>query len=150
MQILRDKEDKIEAAKSKSESVEKGGEADIVEAPKTTMFQSFMKNTLDRDVKEEGLKTEKVADIHANGEVFDADAEEVFKYLQVFTACCDSLAHGSNDVANAIGPLAAVSQIYHKGSFSSKSPVEKYVLVDTLVLFSWSCDVICQLCFGDN
>ena len=35
-------------------------------------------------------------------------AQSVFKYLQVFTACANSFAHGSNDVANSVGPLAAV------------------------------------------
>ncbi len=37
-------------------------------------------------------------------------AENLFGYLQVLSACCVAFAHGSNDVANAIGPVAAV---YH-------------------------------------
>ncbi len=36
--------------------------------------------------------------------------EDLFGYLQVLSACCVAFAHGSNDVANAIGPIAAV---YH-------------------------------------
>jgi len=35
--------------------------------------------------------------------------ERVFVVLQVLTACAIAFAHGSNDVANAIGPLAAVT-----------------------------------------
>ena len=35
-------------------------------------------------------------------------AERVFLVLQVFTACFVAFAHGSNDVANAVGPMAAV------------------------------------------
>ena len=36
--------------------------------------------------------------------------EAQFAYLMVFTSCAVAFAHGSNDVANAIGPLAAVNQ----------------------------------------
>eukprot|EP01052_Picozoa_sp_SAG31_P037670 SAG31_NODE_4903_length_2876_cov_3.418437_2_plen_276_part_00 len=51
-----------------------------------------------------------------------ADAQEVFKYMQVFCACLKSFAHGSNDVANAIGPFAAVLSFYN-----SKPPEEEAV-----------------------
>lgn len=40
--------------------------------------------------------------------VITAKIEQVFGVLTVFTACALAFAHGSNDVANAIGPLAAV------------------------------------------
>ena len=50
----------------------------------------------------------------------DADVynsiEHVFIYLQIITACFVAFAHGSNDVANAIGPLAAVTNILQSGS----------------------------------
>ena len=36
--------------------------------------------------------------------------ESQFAYLMVFTSCAVAFAHGSNDVANAIGPLAAIHQ----------------------------------------
>lgn len=38
----------------------------------------------------------------------EAKAELTFKYLQVFSACANSFAHGSNDVASAVGPFAAI------------------------------------------
>lgn len=42
--------------------------------------------------------------------------EHVFKYLQIITACCMAFAHGSNDAANAIGPLSIIVSIYqHNG-----------------------------------
>lgn len=41
--------------------------------------------------------------------------EKVFAILMMFTACAMAFAHGSNDVANAIGPLAAVVGIVNSG-----------------------------------
>eukprot|EP00210_Caulerpa_lentillifera_P005518 g5277.t1 len=67
--------------------------------------------------------------IHETTERFDADTEEVFKYLQVFTATCDSFAHGANDVANSIGPFASIFMIYRKESASSKASVPEWILV---------------------
>lgn len=55
---------------------------------------------------------DKVISIHKNAEKFDIKTEEVFKYLQIFTAICDAFSHGANDVANAIGPFAAIYVIY--------------------------------------
>ena len=39
-----------------------------------------------------------------------ADSESQSAYLMIFTSCAVAFAHGSNDVANAIGPLAAINQ----------------------------------------
>ncbi len=44
-----------------------------------------------------------------------ARVEKVFGVLMVITACGMAFAHGSNDVANAIGPLAAVVNIVESG-----------------------------------
>ena len=46
--------------------------------------------------------------------VFDG-VERVFAVLMVITACAMAFAHGSNDVANAVGPLAAVASIVQSG-----------------------------------
>ncbi len=40
-----------------------------------------------------------------------AGVERVFIWLQVITACYVAFAHGANDVANAIGPMAAIYDI---------------------------------------
>eukprot|EP00965_Chrysotila_dentata_P155500 5138089-Pleurochrysis_carterae.AAC.1 len=50
-------------------------------------------------------------------------AEAVFRYIQVFTAICDSFAHGANDVANAMGPFMAIYVIYDTGKVSKKADV---------------------------
>lgn len=63
------------------------------------------------DIKNE-INTDEIKKIHENSEKFDEKTEESFKYLQIFTAMCDSFSHGANDVANAIGPYAAIVTIY--------------------------------------
>jgi len=54
--------------------------------------------------------------------------ERVFVLLQVLTACAVAFAHGSNDVANAIGPLAAVVHVARDLDVTGKSPVEPWML----------------------
>jgi solute carrier family 20 (sodium-dependent phosphate transporter) len=72
---------------------------------------------------------EKIHDIHAHSERFDTKTELSFKYLQVFTACANSFAHGSNDVANSIGPLAAVYGVWVCTCVNTKSTVPQWILV---------------------
>ncbi len=63
---------------------------------------------------------DKVQNIHNLAEKFDPKIEETFKYLQIFSAICDSFSHGANDVANAIGPFAAIYTIYKSNGDLSK------------------------------
>lgn len=44
------------------------------------------------------------------------------------TACANSFAHGSNEVANAIGPLAAIYHVWQTGSVTAKNPVPTWLL----------------------
>jgi PiT family inorganic phosphate transporter len=44
-----------------------------------------------------------------------ANVERIFVPLMIFTACAMAFAHGSNDVANGIGPLAAVLALVNSG-----------------------------------
>lgn len=55
--------------------------------------------------------------------------ERIFGYLQVMTACSVAFAHGANDVANAIGPLAAVINTIQHGMIDPTSAVPMYILV---------------------
>ncbi|MDE0950071.1 MAG: inorganic phosphate transporter [Halioglobus sp.] len=56
--------------------------------------------------------------------------ERVFGVLMVFTACSMAFAHGSNDVANAVGPLAAiVSTVQSGGQIAAKAPVPWWLLL---------------------
>ena len=57
------------------------------------------------------------------------NVEKVFAILMVLTACCMAFAHGSNDVANAIGPLAAVvSIVENDGEIVKKAALAWWIL----------------------
>ncbi len=47
----------------------------------------------------------------------------LFSWMQVFTAAGFAFSHGSNDIANAIGPFAAVLDVLHSGGVNPKAPV---------------------------
>ena len=55
--------------------------------------------------------------------------EKIFVLLQVLTACLVAFAHGSNDVANAIGPLSAAYQALQEGVVSAKSTTPGWALL---------------------
>jgi PiT family inorganic phosphate transporter len=54
--------------------------------------------------------------------------ENIFKYLQITTAFYIAFAHGSNDVANAVGPLAAVFSILKSGTVEMKVAMPTWIL----------------------
>lgn len=59
-----------------------------------------------------------------------AALEKVFGVLMMFTACAMAFAHGSNDVANAIGPLAAVIAIVKSGGYVlAASPIPIWIMI---------------------
>ena len=57
-----------------------------------------------------------------------SQVERIFVILQILTACAIAFAHGSNDVANAIGPLAAVAYAVQGLDLGGKAPVELWML----------------------
>lgn len=66
-------------------------------------------------------KAEKIQHFHT--------VERVFAVLMIVTACGMAFAHGSNDVANAIGPVAAVISVAQTGIIAAKSTVSIWVLI---------------------
>ncbi|UCF89060.1 MAG: inorganic phosphate transporter [bacterium] len=54
--------------------------------------------------------------------------EKIFAYLQIGTACYVAFAHGANDVANAIGPFAAIVAVIKSGDLVMKVPVPMWIL----------------------
>lgn len=77
----------------------------------------------------------KVIEMHQSGETFDLRTELAFAYLQIFTACFGSFAHGSNDVANSAGPMSSIVSIFQQGSgeITAKTPVPEWVLLTCCV-----------------
>jgi PiT family inorganic phosphate transporter len=59
-----------------------------------------------------------------------ASVEKVFTPMMIFTACAMAFAHGSNDVANGIGPLAAVVSIVGSGGeVAQKAELPVWILI---------------------
>lgn len=53
----------------------------------------------------------------------------LFTLPLIFAAALLSFAHGANDVANAVGPLAAVNETLLKGAFASKASIPLWVMM---------------------
>jgi sodium-dependent phosphate transporter len=92
----------------------------------TGIFSYFFINPIifndeERRIEEFCHTDDSVQSIHDNAEVFDTKTEHSMRYLQILTACCDSFAHGANDVANSIGPFAAIYAIYKSGTVSKNA-----------------------------
>jgi inorganic phosphate transporter, PiT family len=76
--------------------------------------------TLSDDVKKEAPFHDSTAQYHG--------VEKTFVYLQILSACLVAFAHGTNDVANAIGPVAAVLEVLKTNALSSHSAVPAWLL----------------------
>lgn len=71
-----------------------------------------------RNIKDEGNEDSRFASV-----------EKIFAVLMVFTACSMAFAHGSNDVANAVGPLAAVYGVISTGAVAAKTMMPSWILL---------------------
>jgi PiT family inorganic phosphate transporter len=59
-----------------------------------------------------------------------ASVEKIFAPMMIFTACCMAFAHGSNDVANGVGPIAAVYGLVQSGGeVMQKSDLPIWILL---------------------
>ena len=75
-----------------------------------------------------------IRDIHLdpdeNKDFYYASMERVFGVLMIITAAAMAFAHGSNDVANAIGPLAAIYSVVESGGLiGAKSALPIWILL---------------------
>ncbi len=53
----------------------------------------------------------------------------LFTIPLIFSAALLSFAHGANDVANAVGPLAGINDAIMKGQFGQKAPIPLWVMM---------------------
>ncbi|WP_024955663.1 inorganic phosphate transporter [Sulfurospirillum arcachonense] len=53
----------------------------------------------------------------------DKSTIKIFSWLQIFTASAFAFSHGANDIANAIGPFAAILDVLKTGIINAKAPV---------------------------
>jgi len=86
-----------------------------------------------------GLTISLIGKFYINRLKFDPEAdkdfhftnvERIFAVLMMITACAMAFAHGSNDVANAVGPLAAVVSIVESnGNIGQNSMMPPWILI---------------------
>lgn len=80
-------------------------------------------------------KTSSLRDtVHEKTKLFEIatpfkDVERVFSYLQIISASLVAFAHGANDVANAIGPVAAVFDLIRTKTLSTVSVIPNWLLL---------------------
>ncbi len=53
----------------------------------------------------------------------------MFSWMQVFTACAFAFSHGSNDIANAVGPFVAIMDVIRNGTIEAKAAVPGAVMI---------------------
>lgn len=67
--------------------------------------------------------------VHNKAKRYDNRVEHLWTYAQVASAMMMSIAHGSNDVANAVGPWVAAYQTYQTGAVSEDSDTPVWILI---------------------
>jgi len=108
--------------------------ADIVKSEPVLPEQVSISSSSKREVESsdngsdgEKCENDTVKLLHEKAEKFPFKTEEVYKYLLIVAACFASIAHGSNDVANAIGPFAAVYVMYTEVAVGTKQELATWI-----------------------
>lgn len=100
-------------------------------------FNYNEEDDIDESIKKSKLVTEKlmvekkeksIEKLHENADELDKKSDNLFSGLQIITACFSSFAHGSNDVANAIAPLATIYSIWKNEKVLEKADVPVWIL----------------------
>lgn len=73
-------------------------------------------------------------EVHAHARRYDVRVEHLWTYCQVVSAAMMSIAHGSNDVANAVGPWVASYHTFEAGIVDTESPTPVWILASAGLL----------------
>lgn len=86
-----------------------------------TRFLQYITTEIYADPYDVIQENQYTVNMHDNCMRHDTDTEEMFKFVQVFSAIIGSLSHGANDIANAMGPFAAIYTIWKLNEVPSNS-----------------------------
>ena len=70
----------------------------------------------------------------------EKSTNRIFSWFQIFTASSFAFSHGANDIANAVGPFAAILDVLRTGSINATAPVPGVAMVTfgiSLVVGLW-------------
>ena len=96
---------------------------------KKNLLVKFEEATYKQNLQDQCFQeNKKTQECWENATIYDTEVEQLFTYVQAFTAALNSFAHGANDIANAIAPVAAVIDIYQNGKLDTEAPVQKWIL----------------------
>lgn len=96
-------------------------------APKK--IANWTKFILFQGVSRDVVTQKNLGAVHARAIVYDNRVEHLWTYAQVASAMMMSIAHGSNDVANAVGPWVASYNTYTSGEVTSRADTPIWILV---------------------
>lgn len=130
---IKSKEDQADSLELSQQDTDAG--LNEISAPPQSKFSQYKTKAINaamhglrQDVR--NLDSEHLKNVHAAATLYDDDAEYLFSFLQILTACMASFAHGSNDVANAVGPLASIFNLWETATVdvAGKVPVPIWIL----------------------
>ena len=73
--------------------------------------------------------SDRLADTHSRAKRYDNRVEHLWTYAQVASAMIMSISHGSNDVANAVGPWVAAYETFKAGDVQTETDTPIWILV---------------------
>jgi sodium-dependent phosphate transporter len=104
-------------------------EGNLQDSKRKSFASKLAAATFNQDLEKQSFHESKSAqECWSNMTHYDEGVEQLFTFVQVFTASMNSFAHGANDIANAIAPVAGILAIYQTGELNSKAPVPKWIL----------------------